>query len=235
VDITRAKRLFFVALIASLSATAGLAIIVLLFAELDETTGRILGTTALLSLFSLLGLPAGVLLDQGRFVWLAWTVIVLAGVAFALAMVLVWGPSDDDGEAVWKALAVVAAFAGASSQAAATTSRLRPAEPLAVRVLYAVALGLGVLFALLVTTAALAEVDDENFYRGLGALAVADLLFVVLQPIARRAAGVARPGERRAHRLVFTLDREPPEEAIRAASEALRHAGVLVERVERRG
>ena len=38
--------------------------VVLLFGEFDSTAGKILSTTALLALFSLVALPAGVLIDQ---------------------------------------------------------------------------------------------------------------------------------------------------------------------------
>jgi len=66
VDVSSGKRLALVALVASLSATALLAIGILLFAEFDDTSGRILATTALIGLFSLLTLPAGALLDRGE-------------------------------------------------------------------------------------------------------------------------------------------------------------------------
>ena len=69
------KRAFLIALVASLSLTAAIAIATLLFAEFDDTAARILWTTALLSLASLLGVPAGVLLDQGRAQPLAWAVL----------------------------------------------------------------------------------------------------------------------------------------------------------------
>jgi FtsH-binding integral membrane protein len=233
VDLAHAKRLFFIALIASLSATAALAILFLLFAELDETTGRILVTTLQISVVSLFALPAGVLLDQGRYAGLAWTVIVLSAVAFALAMVVTWQSSDDDGELVWKALATTAAFAGASSQAAMTTSRRRRDDADAVRFLYLASLGLAGLLAVLIATAAWAEVGEEWYYRALGAVAIADVLLVIVQSLARRLpAAPAEARERRSHRVVFELDRAPSEEAIAAAASELERAGVRVKRVE---
>ena len=104
------KRLFFLGLIASLSATAALAILIVLFAEFDETAGRVLATTALLALYSLFSLPAGVLLDQGHVRALAWTIVGLSASSFALSMVLVWGSWEDGGdERLWKLLATVTA------------------------------------------------------------------------------------------------------------------------------
>jgi hypothetical protein len=233
-DVAQARRLFFVALIASLSATALLAIFFLLVVGFDETTERVILTTALTSLFSLFVLPGGVLLDQDRYAALAWTVIVLSTLAFGLAMILVWGSWENDDEALWKTLAIVAAFAAASSQTAMTTSRRRPEDGPAVRFLYLASVAFAVVVAAMITAAAWAEVDDESYYRALGAFAIADLFLAVVQPVARRLEGVPPPG-RAPHQVVFTLDRPPSEEAVFAASRALEGAGARVERVDRRG
>ena len=231
----QAKRLFFVGFVASLCATAALAILFLLFGEFDDTAGRILLTTALIALFSLFALPAGVLLDKGRVAWLAWTTIGVSALALVLSLALVWASWEEDpGEAHWKAVAVTGAFAAAFSQAAATTSRRRDDDTPAVRVLYVVALGLGALLALLIAGAALAEVEDENYYRGLAAVAVADLLFVILQAVVRRLAALGPAATSGHHRVVFTLADAPSAKAVEAARQALEAGGVRVERVERR-
>ena len=103
-DASLGKRLFLWGLGGSLSVTALLAIGILLFAEFDELAGRILATTALLGLFSLLSLPAGVLLDQGRFAPLAWASLGLNAVGFFLAMLLLW-QEDGGSDTEWKVLA----------------------------------------------------------------------------------------------------------------------------------
>jgi drug/metabolite transporter (DMT)-like permease len=236
VNASLGKRLFLWGLGGSLSVTALLAIGILLFAEFDELAGRILATTALLGLFSLLSLPAGVLLDQGRFRPLAWASLALNVVGFALTMLLVWqddGGSDNE----WKLLATVVAAAVATSQTAATTSRLRPGDPPSIRVLYPLSVFLVFAVAAMVALAAWNEIEDETYYRLLGASAVANLLVALLQPIVRRAAGLrappGAPAAQAAHRLVFTLDRVPSESAIAEAASALERAGARVERVER--
>ena len=53
-----ARRFFGIALVASMCATAALAVGILLFSDFDETAARILGTTAAISFFSLLALRA---------------------------------------------------------------------------------------------------------------------------------------------------------------------------------
>ena len=192
-DASSGKRLFFLGLIASLVLTAAIAIGVLLFGEFDETTGRILFTTALLALFSLVALPGGVLIDQRRHLWLAYATLALATVSFALALAVVWRDWEESGgESLWRTLAAFAAFAGAAAQAATTTARLRPDDAPLVRRLYVASLVLGVLLAGMIALAAALEIDSSGYYRVLGAVAVADVLLVVVQSVARRLGGPAR-------------------------------------------
>src|SRR5262245_30774389 len=119
---------------ASLVATAALAIGFLLLADFDDRTWKVIGTTALLSGFSLLGLPGAALLDQGRAVALGWANLLLAGVGLAWSLYLIWS----EGETGWKFLIFVVAFCGAAAQASGTTARLRGDDPQSVRLLYIV-------------------------------------------------------------------------------------------------
>lgn len=244
----------------SVTASAALAIGILLFGEFDETAGRILGTTGLLALFSLVALPAGILLDQNRSTWLAWVTLALGVTAFGLALVLVWGDWDErDPELLGRTLLAVAAFAGAASQTAATTSRRRPEDTTAAVAVYWAGIALVLLFASLVAVAAWRAIDDTSYFRVLGAVAVADVLAVVLQPLVRRLAGVPRPAGPAAaeHRFRCVLDRpadglgagyEVQEDGrsvvcripaddfaggVAAAIRALERSGARVERVER--
>jgi hypothetical protein len=220
------RRLFLRVLIASLSATAALAIGTLLFAEFDDTAGRILATTALISAASLLWLPAGVLLDRGRAITLAWAVIGLVAGAFVFSLILVWGDSDD----FWKPVVILAVFAGASSQAAASTSRRRPDDPPGVRRLYLASIVLSYGLAALIAVAALGEVENADYYRFVGAVAVGTVLAGLLQPIVRRMAGTpTEPGSR----LVFVLDGEPSPEAVERAKQVLEEGGARVTEVLR--
>ncbi|MGH3037327.1 MAG: hypothetical protein ACRDMU_09115 [Gaiellaceae bacterium] len=222
-DGTLLRRLFLWTLVVSLCLTAAIAIGTLLFAEFDDRAGRILATTALLALASLLGLPAGVLLDQGRAPALAWGQIAVVVAGFALADYAVW--SDGDPGWVWKLPVTLGATAGAGAQAAASTSRLRPDDGRRLRLLYWVAIALGTALAVLIAVAAWKEIQDSGYYRFLGATAVAAVLASLLQPLLRRAAG---PAERRV-RLVLELDREPSPEAVAAAVEGLARHGVGAE------
>jgi hypothetical protein len=187
-----------------LLATAGLAIGFLLLADFNERTWKVIGTTALLSGFSLLGLPGAALLDQGRAIALRWANLLLSGAGLTLSLVLVW--SESDSERSWKVLVVLVAFGGATAQASGTTARRRADDPRSVQLLYLGALAGGVLLASLISLAAWQEIEDEGFYRFLGALAVAEVLAVVLQPILRRTAGRAAPVALTSFSFTCTLD-----------------------------
>lgn len=214
------RRVFLWALVASLSVTAVIAIGTLLFAEFDDTAGRILATTVLLSLACLLSLSAGVLLDQGRAVPLAWGTIVASGAGFVLAMVVIWG--DPGNETLSRITWTLWVGAGAGAQAATVTALLRPGASRRLRVLHALSIVLASSLAALIAVGIWTEPDSDAFARALGALAVAAVLTSLLQPILQRIERPAPGGAR----LVLELDEEPSEEAVVAAIEALAHHGV---------
>ena len=199
-----ARRLLLRGVVVSLVATAALAIVALLAGDFGETEGRILLTTASISFFSLLSLPAGVLLDQGRLRELALAGLALTAIAFLLALNLIWLAWDDADDFEWKALVIVTAAAGAFAQAEGVESRRRDGDPPWVGVVAAVSHVSVALLALLVSVAVLDEVEDDGFYRLLGAIAVANVLLVALQPVGRRMSAGRAPAA--AHRLVCTVE-----------------------------
>ena len=190
------KRLLLIGALASLSITAALAIVLLLFGDLGPTEGRILGTTLAISIYSLLALPGTILVERRVAVQLGWATIVLAVVAFVAAVVAIWEVLDE--EPGWKLAGIATALAAAGTQVSALTTRRRRDDSPWVRRVYVVACGLAVVLAALVIVAILAEIEDaETFYRVLGALAVLNVFLIVLQPLLRRlgsapAEGVAR-------------------------------------------
>lgn len=175
------KRILLFAIAASLSATALLAIGILLLGDFGEREGRILATTALLAAYGLLALPAGFLFDQRRLRELGATVLVLASTGFAAAAAAVWtsSPPDELGNTV----ATITAFAVASTQTAALAARHRAQDPSSVRRLFAASTALALLLAAMLTAGAWAEIDSSAYYRILAAFAVLDVLIVALQPI----------------------------------------------------
>jgi MFS family permease len=242
VDLSSARRVFLLALVASMCATAALAVGILLFSEFDETSARILGTTGALAFFSLLALPAGVLLDRGRARPLGWAALGLAALGLVLVLVLVWTDWDDDPETLWKSALTVTVFAIAAAQAAATTSRLRPEDPAPIRWLYPAGAGVGATVALMSAIAAWAEIDDPGYYRALGALAVVGVLLTLLQPVLRKTAAPRSPqtGAFRLRLILADGSRIEREEnagdfadAVARAVRAAEREGARVTRIER--
>ena len=233
------KRALLLALVASLVATAALAIGIVLFGDFGETEGRILATTGLIASFSLLALPAGLLLDARRLLPLAWASLALAGGGLLLALAMVWDVADSGSDTVGKLALTLVVFAVASAQVAATASRLRREDPRAVAPLFALSTALVLVVAAMAAAAAWAEIDSETYFRLLAAGAVADVLLVALQPIVRRmGAPRGRPafalrleGRDGASREVEIEGRDLADAVARAVRAAERE-GVDVARIE---
>lgn len=178
------KRLLLFGALASLSVTAALAILILLFGDFGNTEARILGTTVAISVASLLALPGAILLERRTSVLIGWACVSLAVASFAWAQVVIWGWGDSD--AAGKLLGTLTAWAVASTQTTALQTRRRDDDPRAVEAVAGGATALALLLAVLVSFAIWTEPDSSAFFRILAALAVLDVFLVVLQPILRR-------------------------------------------------
>ena len=82
------------------------------------------------------------------------------------------------------------------------------------------------------------EINDQAYYRFLGAVAVGNVLLVLLQPVLRRLRGAPAPSRQErplgdTFRLVFTLKGIPARRAVDEAVKALERGGAHVENVER--
>jgi MFS family permease len=195
------RRLILLAAAGSLCVTAGLAIAILLFSEFGETQARILGTTALIGLYGLLALPAGILIDQHRLHRLAAGVLALCAIGFAVALAALW--TSDPPAALDNAVWTTGLFAAASTQTAALAARRTARDPAVVKRLFIASTALAVTIAAMLAGAMWAELEDETYFRFLGAIAVADVLAVALQPILYRLRGTEEPAR---HRLRLHLE-----------------------------
>ena len=193
----RRRRLLLLGVATLLSASALLAIGILLVGRFGHTEQRILGTTMLLAGYGLLALPSVVLLDQGRRRPLAEGGIGLAAVAAALAIVSVWGPSGSD--AVGKSVGTATVFALAAAQAAGLAARLREDSPPLVHRLFAASCVTAVIAAATAVTLIWMQPSASVYARLLGALVVLDLLLVALQPVSAALQSGPPHGVRHRH------------------------------------
>lgn len=179
------RRILLLAVAGFLSVSALLAVGILLFGDFGETEGHILATTALLAGYGLLALPAAILFDQRRLRALTIAVAALAAVAAPLALGTVW--SGEPPESLGDSTLTVTFALGAAAQSSALAARRRDRDPRSVRFLFAGSVGLASVAAAMLTWLVWAGGDSPAYGRGLGALAVLDVLAVALQPILARA------------------------------------------------
>ncbi len=254
---TTLRRAILIGIAAALSASALLGIAVVLTGDLDGTSGRVLGTTALIGGFSLLALPAGVLLDQRRRQGIAWLSLALDAVAFLLIAAMLWEIGTE-----WKPALIFTIFAAALAEICMLQARRRAGESTAASMLVLVATVLALALALLLSAAVLDFDAGGASFQLVAVLAIANFLLVLLQPIFRRLGEeprhVAAP-EGAGHRLLLVVDRVPRRElpgyvvrsgerreiecafngshdfagAVAEAIRTLESEGSLVERVER--
>ena len=173
------------------SVCGGLAVLFLLFGELEGASWKILTTAVVIGLYSLLALPGARLLDQGRSSILAWSAVLLAALGLLWAFRIVWSGLDDaDGS--WRLLVTLTACSTAVSQVCATTARREAADPASVDRLYGVSNLLVYTLAGIITLASWSAVGSGALlWRVLGVLAVLDIFSLVLQPILRTHNRVA--------------------------------------------
>jgi len=179
-----------------LSASALLAIAILLVGRFGSVEGRILGSTALLAAYGLAGLPSAALLDQERKRGFAVVAAGLCALGAGVALAAIWSGSGTLGKAVGS----VTAFALAGAQTAALTARRRDGDPAVVRRLYVASCGTALVVAATFAIVIWIQPSGSLFPRIFGSLVVLDLLLVALQPLLARA----RPSETE-HRLRIVL------------------------------
>jgi hypothetical protein len=187
---TRSRRqLVLLAVAALLSASALLAVGILLIGHFGRTEGRILGTTAMLAGYALLGLPAAILVDRRRARPLAAAVGALAVVAAALAATAIWWSGDEPPEALARSWSTATFWLVAATQTAALAARRTERDPPSVTRLFRASIVLVVAAAALLTGLVWTDRGGPGFGRVLGALIVLDVLSVALQPL----LALARP------------------------------------------
>jgi hypothetical protein len=172
----------------ALCVCAALAVLFLLFGSLENASWKILTTGVVLGLYSMLALPGARLLDQGRGSILGWSALVLAAAGLAWSFRIIWaGLDDSDGS--WRLLVTLTACATAVAQVCATTARRHETDPPLVDRLWGLSNLLAYTLAGLVTVGCWDALGAGSlFWQLICAVAAADLVAVVLQPVFRARA-----------------------------------------------
>jgi hypothetical protein len=169
-------------MVAALCLAAAVVIVVLLSEESGYTAERIAFTAVAVLLFGLAAAGGVSLLDGARLPWLGWLCVTVSAIGVAVFAAAVWSAdqyeSQDTG--LWKAAfsLLVASFA------AAQVSLLAKIEPIG-RLVSATQIA-ALALATLAVIAIVDQIDDDAYYRWLGAVAVLWVLGTALIPIVRR-------------------------------------------------
>jgi peptidoglycan/LPS O-acetylase OafA/YrhL len=181
------RRALLLAVAALLTASALLAVAILLIGTFGTLQARILGTTALLAGYGVLALPATVLFDQGRARGAAAGLVLACAAAAGLALALVW--QDEAPEWTGKSMMTANAVALAGAMIAALLGRRREVEPPLVHALFVASAALAAFAVALFSILMWSESENAGAFRILGVLVVLALLTAALQPILARARG----------------------------------------------
>ncbi len=180
---TNLKRVFLIAMVASL-CLAGLAgIAVFLFGTFGEFEIRILFTTLFLGLYSLTSLCAAALLDRRRHHPLGYAGLIVSAAALVTAIDLLWISWGSQSTDLLKSSGILGILA--LSLAHASLLLLAPARKTVgsvIRGLTLVTIGLlaGMLSSFILQDG---EIQSDLFFRLLGALAILDVLGTVVTPV----------------------------------------------------
>lgn len=181
----RWRRVAVIAIIVSLSVTALIGIFALLFGTFNEVQGRIMLTTGLIGVVSILALCDLAGLDRG-FRWVCVAGLSLVAVTLLAGLYLIWKDweAGTDAEIVWKTFGL-AGFAAVSAAHASLLLLLGGRTNPVVRFGLWVTLGLiAVLYlllaALIVTNG---DVGSESYARLIGTVAILDVLGTIVVPV----------------------------------------------------
>ena len=178
------RRRLLIAMIASLSASALMGIIVLLSGDIGEIEVRILVTTTATGAFSITALGASVRLERREAIPVGILGIGASGLALALALVGIWGELDGDG--FYRAFGTVAVVAAAMAYASLALL-VRPRHA-AVRGILVATLGtLAVTAAMTIALILGADVEGDGYFRLLGSFAILTVFGTIVAPLLNRA------------------------------------------------
>ncbi|MFN0280834.1 MAG: hypothetical protein ACKVZ6_02550 [Kineosporiaceae bacterium] len=229
------RRGLLLAVAALLTASALIAVVILLVGSSGALEGRILRTTALLAGYGVVALPAAMLLDEGRGRALAPAMLGLAAVGAALALAVNW--MDDPPVTLGKAAGSVAVAAVAGAQVSGLVALRRTTDPRIVGALFVASTVLAATVTVVLAVMIWAEIGGDASGRVVAALIVLDLLAAGLQPILARV----RPVGIEAHLRITTVAGAPQEitasgrdlaSAVAGAIRAAEAAGGRVRSVE---
>jgi hypothetical protein len=190
------RRAFLWSMIVSLSLAALLGVAALTFGSSSPTLARILGTTALWSILSIVCLMQAIAIERRRLSAWMWVGMVSAGVAFLLWMLLIWGEAllsgyqDDLVAQTVGTLSIIACALGPVGLI--SLPKLHARWP---RVLRRVVYGCVAIFVLLCSFMYWFEDDlhgtaEEVLWRSIGVFAILSAVGIIVIPVLWKLQGL---------------------------------------------
>jgi hypothetical protein len=188
------RRALFVVMAAALCVAAAVAIVVVLSGESSYTAERLAWTSVALLLL-LLGLAAagGIsALNEPGWERIGWVCQIVALAGFAVTAITIWTtPEYADAETgLLRAAGILFVLSFALAHLA-LLARHRTGDPRLVRALVLATRPAVVVLAAVLAVAILDEINDDTYYRWVGAVAILWALGTALVPIARRLGRTA--------------------------------------------
>jgi hypothetical protein len=183
----RARQLFYMTVITALCVTTPIAVVVLLSGDFGETDARIVGTALAMVAFSSASLAGFSLRRRAISVVVSYACIAASALGFVAWVNLIWSDSGFDSDGTWKPAVVLLILTVAVTQASLLILGARDTENRSVQAALGSTLAMIVVLSSMLVIALLKEIEDETYYRFLGAVTILWALGTILVPVLRRA------------------------------------------------
>jgi len=178
-------------LIVSVALSAALGIVAILSGKFGDFEGRVILTTITISAASICALAAGALFESRSARTLPGLAVAFAVFAASLIIIGVWGRIS--GDEYWKSTATVGVFTIASAQACLISlAKLAPRFAWTRTVAF-----LAISFLTFsITLTIWGEINEEGFYKAMGAAAILVAALTIMMPIFHRLSRGDLTGEK---------------------------------------
>jgi len=195
------KRWFIYGIVASLLASAGMGILVIIQGSFDEIDWKILTTTLIIGIFSITSLASLRTLESESAPERSFSKIsvLMSMAAFVLVAGLIWMDWQDSSEVLWKAAWTLTVLAISSAHVCLLLPLIKRSKNLRTIIISTVAFI--AIVAGLILYLVLRNWDDNEpgdlYYRALGVFAILDVLGTIVAPIMAKfltpTAGAGKP------------------------------------------
>lgn len=182
------RRFFVIGLISALSVSALIAVVIFAVGNFGETEFRILGTTASVAGFSLVGLCCSLIGERPPFQMFGTIGILLAAVSIILVEIMIW--SEVSSRGFYNMTAATNVLAIGMAHAALVLLAYGPRPKLNLVIIGTVVL-IAILASMILYLIFSQKFPGESFLRILGSVAILDALGTVVTPLLKKVIKIS--------------------------------------------